>query len=79
VLPKHRCDHIMEICDECEKLQGCSADQSRGSGMTLVGIGECEGVVAIEHYRCGRCGAVMHRQFVGSAPERIWRTIYRTT
>jgi hypothetical protein len=47
--------------------------------MALVGIGECEGVVAIEHYRCSRCGAVMRRQFVGSAPERIWTAIYWAT
>ncbi|MGF6902704.1 hypothetical protein P3T22_003983 [Paraburkholderia sp. GAS348] len=47
--------------------------------MTLVGIGECEGVLAIEHYRCGRCGVIMHRQFVGSAPERVWTAIYRAT
>ncbi len=68
----------MELCDECDKLQGCSADQSSASGMRLVGIGECEGIVAIEHYRCSRCSALMHRQFVGSAPERIWSAIYQS-
>jgi hypothetical protein len=67
----------MEFCDECAKLQGCSADQSLVGDMTLIGVGECEGVVAIEHYLCTRCGAVMHRQFVGAARERIWTAIYR--
>lgn len=68
----------MELCDECAMLQGRSADQSGASGMALVGIGECDGVVAIEHYRCSRCSTVMHRQFTGDVHERIWRAIYRT-
>ncbi len=75
---RHRSDNDMELCDECARLQGRSAQQAGASGMTLVGVGECEGVVAIEHYRCSRCSTVMHRQFTGGAQERIWRPIYRS-
>jgi hypothetical protein len=46
VLFNHECNQIVELYDECAKLQGCSAEQSRVSGMKLVGVGECEGVVA---------------------------------
>jgi hypothetical protein len=62
VLFNHRCDEIMELCDECAKLQGCSADQSRASAMTLVGVDECEGVVAralsLRPIRCSYAPAV---------------------
>ncbi|KAG8152538.1 hypothetical protein BFF94_017285 [Burkholderia catarinensis] len=68
----------MELCSACVSLQGHPADRSNDSGMTLIGIGACDGTVAIEHYRCQRCGVVMHRQFVGSPAERIWTVLYRT-
>lgn len=68
----------MELCNECDKLQGRPANQSRSDDLTLVGIGECEGVLAIEHYRCGRCGVVMHRQFTGKTLERVWTPLYWT-
>ncbi|AJW99824.1 hypothetical protein QHI69_00065 [Burkholderia gladioli pv. gladioli] len=69
----------MELCDECAKLQGRSADQAGANGMRLVGVGECEGVVAIELYQCSRCSTLMHRQFTGGMQERIWKAIYRSS
>jgi hypothetical protein len=66
---------IMDLCDECAKLQGCSADRVREEGMTLVGVGQCEGVVAIEHYRCEKCQTVMVRQLCGCSTEQVWTAI----
>jgi uncharacterized Zn finger protein len=68
----------MDLCDECAKLQGCSAECLREKGMTLVGVGQCGGTTAIEHYRCEECGTVMVRQLAGDASEQVWRAIYKT-
>jgi hypothetical protein len=62
----------MELCDECSTLQGCSADRIREEGLTLIGVGECEGVVAIEHYRCEKCRALLVRQLCGCSAEKVW-------
>jgi hypothetical protein len=68
VLFNHRCDEIMELCDECAKLQGCSADHSRASGMTLVGVDECEGeglvarALSLRPIRCSYAPAVHGRR-----------------
>ena len=68
----------MKLCDECTKLQGRSAELFRKEGMTLVGIGECGGRVAIEHYRCDECGTVMVRQLAGQLTERVWTAFYKS-
>jgi len=69
----------MDLCDECAKLQGCSADLASKKGMTLVGIGEFDGRVVIEHYRCEECGTVMVRQLAGRANERVWSAFYKSS
>jgi len=43
--------------------------------MTLVGVGQCEGVVVIEHYRCEKCQTVMVRQLCGCSAEQVWTAI----
>jgi hypothetical protein len=62
----------MDNCTICANLRGCSADVAHQDGMTLIGIGACEGVTAIEHYRCEHCGTVMVRQLCGCSSEQIW-------
>lgn len=66
----------MELCNDCESLNGHSAAQSCLSGMTLIGIGEREGTLVIEHYHCRRCGTIMQRQFAGDPVEQVWTAIY---
>lgn len=65
----------MELCDGCIQLEGRSSGLAGNDEMTLVGIGQCEGRVALEHYRCRRCGALMVRQLCGESIERIWMVL----
>jgi hypothetical protein len=65
----------MEPCDKCAKLEGAPADFVREAGMTLGGVGQCSGVVAIEHYRCDDCGTLMIRQLAGDPTDQIWTAI----
>ena len=67
--------NIMELCTGCASLHGRPADSSRTDAMKLVGIGECEGIVAIEHYRCEQCGTIMVRQLCGCASDQVWTAL----
>lgn len=65
----------MKICDECSQIEGCPVDVQRPSGVTLIGVADCNGQLALEHYRCNECHAVMARQFAGDADERVWSVV----
>ncbi|EUC20494.1 hypothetical protein SAMN05446935_9312 [Burkholderia sp. YR290] len=65
----------MDDCTVCASLEGRPADIARAEGMKLIGIGQCEGVTAIEHYRCEHCGAVMARQLCGCSSEKVWTVL----
>ena len=62
----------MLACDKCSAVAGCACDAVPREGLTLIGIGQCNGVLALEHYRCNDCGAVLGRQFAGDDCERVW-------
>ena len=65
----------MELCEECIDLDGRSSGVAGNAGMTLVGVGQCEGRVALEHYRCHTCGALMVRQLCGETEEQVWMAL----
>lgn len=65
----------MELCEECRNLDGRSSSFVGNDEMTLVGVGQCEGRVALEHYRCRRCGALMVRQLCGESSEQVWMAL----
>jgi hypothetical protein len=65
----------VELCEGCIELEGRSSSQPSNDDMTLVGIGQCEGRVALEHYRCRRCGVLMARQLWGESTEQIWMAL----
>lgn len=65
----------MKICEKCSQIEGCSVDVQRQSGLTLIGVADCNGQLALEHYRCNECKAVMARQFAGEAEERVWSVL----
>ena len=62
----------MEECTVCAELPGRPAAFLRIEGLRLIGIGQCEGALAIEHYRCEQCGTVLVRQVCGCASEQVW-------
>jgi hypothetical protein len=66
----------MDDCTICASLHGRpAADAISKDGLKLIGIGECEGVTAIEHYLCERCGTVMVRQLYGCSSEQVWTAL----
>ncbi|WP_239482821.1 hypothetical protein [Paraburkholderia sp. C35] len=65
----------LDNCTVCTSLQGRPADVVRRDGLTLIGVGECEGVTAIEHYRCEHCGTIMMRQLCGCSSEQVWTAL----
>jgi len=65
----------MEVCDGCSDIDGRPVDVFRQEGLTLIGVAECNGTLALEHYRCDKCRAVISRRFIGSSDERIWSVI----
>lgn len=65
----------MLVCDKCTSVAGCACDANRLDGLTLIGVGECNGSLALEHYRCDDCGTVLGRQFTGDECERIWSVL----
>lgn len=65
----------MEVCDGCSDIDGRPVHVQRQDDLTLIGVAECNGTLALEHYRCTRCQAVIARQFTGDADERIWSVI----
>jgi hypothetical protein len=66
----------MDDCTVCATLPGRPAADAAGvTGLKLIGIGECEGVTAIEHYLCERCGTVMVRQLCGCSSEQVWTAL----
>ncbi|TCF96546.1 hypothetical protein BZM26_37045 [Paraburkholderia strydomiana] len=65
----------MEVCDICANIDGRPVDVQRQDSLTLIGIAECNGTLALEHYRCTKCHAVIARRFTGDSTERIWSVI----
>ncbi|MGF6648988.1 hypothetical protein P3T24_007275 [Paraburkholderia sp. GAS33] len=65
----------MEVCERCADIDGCPVDTQRQDGVTLIGVAECNGTLALEHYRCDECQAVIARRFMGATEERIWSVI----
>ncbi|WP_345812813.1 hypothetical protein AAGS40_01815 [Paraburkholderia sp. PREW-6R] len=65
----------MEICDECSRIEGRPVDVQRQAGLTLIGVAECNGQLALEHYRCNHCRAVIARRFTGDSDERVWSVV----
>ena len=65
----------MGVCDECADIDGRPVDVQRKDDLTLIGVAECNGTLALEHYRCEKCRAVIARRFTGDADERIWSVI----
>lgn len=65
----------MEVCDGCSYINGRPVDVQRQEDLTLIGVAECNGTLALEHYRCEKCHAVIARQFLGESSERIWSVI----
>lgn len=65
----------MEVCDRCADIDGRPVDTQRQEDVTLIGVAECNGALALEHYRCDNCQAVIARRFMGEADERIWSVI----
>lgn len=65
----------MEVCEECAKIDGRPFDVDRQVDLTLIGVADCSGALALEHYRCKRCKAVIARRFMGDPEERVWSVI----
>lgn len=65
----------MEVCEECAKIDGRPVDVDRQADLTLIGVADCNGSIALEHYRCNKCRAVIARRFAGDADERVWSVI----
>lgn len=65
----------MEVCDACHDIDGAPVHVQRRTDITLIGVAECNGTLALEHYRCDKCKAVISRQFTGESDERIWCVI----
>lgn len=65
----------MQVCDECFQIEGRPVHVQGNAGLTLIGIAECNGQLALEHYRCNQCHAVMARRFKGDADECIWSVL----
>jgi len=65
----------LEVCDICANIDGRPVDVQRQDSLTLIGIAECNGTLALEHYRCTKCHAVIARRFTGDSNERIWSVI----
>ncbi|AJZ59975.1 hypothetical protein [Paraburkholderia fungorum] len=65
----------MEICDGCANIDGRPVGVEGHEGITLIGVAECNGALALEHYRCDKCRAIIARRFVGQCDERVWSVI----
>lgn len=65
----------MEVCDVCADFDGMPVDVQRKEGVTLIGVAECNGTLALEHYRCDQCKAIIARRFAGDCNERVWSVI----
>ncbi|CAE6873407.1 hypothetical protein R69746_08601 [Paraburkholderia aspalathi] len=65
----------MEACNGCADIDGRPVDVERLEGITLIGVAECNGTLALEHYRCDRCRAIIARRFTGESDERVWSVI----
>jgi hypothetical protein len=38
-------------------------------------VAERNGTLALEHYRCDKCQAIIARRFTGDSDERVWSVI----
>lgn len=65
----------MEVCDRCADIDGRPANTQPQADISLIGVAECNGMLALEHYRCDKCRAVIARRFIGDSNERIWSVI----
>ena len=65
----------MDVCNGCADIDGRPVDVQRQEDLTLIGVAECNGALALEHYRCDKCRAVIARRFIGDLEERIWTVI----
>jgi hypothetical protein len=65
----------MKVCDACAEIDGRPVDVQRQEGITLIGVAECNGTLALEHYRCDKCRAVIAKRFTGDSDERVWSVI----
>jgi hypothetical protein len=65
----------MEVCSGCSDIDGLPVDVLTREGLTLIGVAECNGLLALEHYRCDKCRAVISRRFMGDSNERVWSVI----
>jgi hypothetical protein len=65
----------VDICDECSQIEGLSVDVERQAGLTLIGVAECNGQLALEHYRCDACHAIIARRFTGDSDDRVWSVV----
>jgi hypothetical protein len=64
----------MELCEECVNIDGRPVNVQRRE-VTLIGVAECNGILALEHYRCDKCRAIIARRFTGASDERVWRVL----
>lgn len=62
----------MKVCEECSQIEGRPVDVEQSAGLRLIGVAECNGKLALEHYRCVQCNAVIARRFAGESDERVW-------
>jgi hypothetical protein len=62
----------MSTCDSCLPLHGRPAYEQGRHDLALIGIGDCNGERALEHYRCAHCGSALERRLMGAEAERIW-------
>lgn len=65
----------MEVCNGCADIDGRPVNVERQEGITLIGVAQCNGALALEHYRCDRCRAIIARRFMGESDERVWSVI----
>jgi hypothetical protein len=50
----------MEVCDGCADIDGRPVDVQRQE-VTLIGVAERNGTLALEHYRCDYCQTIYGR------------------
>lgn len=65
----------MEACDFCTAIDGTPVDVKPRADITLIGVAECNGTLALEHYRCNGCRAILSRRFAGESDERVWTVL----
>jgi len=65
----------MNVCDGCAHIHGQNVSVQGTTSLKLIGVAECNGILALEHYRCDKCHAIVTRRFLGDCEDRIWRVI----